>query len=214
MKKLIVLISILTIPVSFISAQLEDIDPDYLNTLNKRAGKIVDALNIKNKGQDERVKEIIVIQYYELSKIHDSRDAKLKELKGLEGGAKEKAKQQIQTGTDASLYKLHASFLAKLSAELSQDQVEQVKDGMTYGVVKHTYTGYLNLLPKLTDEQKRYIYANLVEAREFAMDAGSSKAKHAWFGKYKGRINNYLSQAGYDLKKAEDDLKAREEKSK
>jgi hypothetical protein len=33
------------------------------------------------------------------------------------------------------------------------------------------------------------------------MDAGSSDEKHKWFGKYKGRINNYLSSRGYDLKK-------------
>ncbi|MNR53744.1 hypothetical protein D3C85_1738080 [compost metagenome] len=33
------------------------------------------------------------------------------------------------------------------------------------------------------------------------MDGGSSKEKHAWFGKYKGRINNYLSKEGYDLTK-------------
>jgi hypothetical protein len=44
----------------------------------------------------------------------------------------------------------------------------------------------------------------LVEAREIAMDCGSSEEKHYWFGKYKGKINNYLSAEGYDLKKAEE----------
>ena len=33
------------------------------------------------------------------------------------------------------------------------------------------------------------------------MDAESSNKKHEWFGKYKGRINNYLSAAGYNMKK-------------
>jgi hypothetical protein len=33
------------------------------------------------------------------------------------------------------------------------------------------------------------------------MDAESSEKKHAWFGKYKGKINNYLSAEGYDMKK-------------
>ena len=47
----------------------------------------------------------------------------------------------------------------------------------------------------------------LVEARELAMDGGSSNEKHAVFGKYKGRINNYLSKAGYDLKKGEENLR-------
>jgi len=80
---------------------------------------------------------------------------------------------------------------------------------MTYGVVPNTYKRYLELLPSLTDEQKRTILANLLEAREYAMDAGSSEEKHALFGKYKGKINNFLSAAGYDLKQAEKELAAR-----
>jgi hypothetical protein len=38
------------------------------------------------------------------------------------------------------------------------------------------------------------------------MDAGTSKEKHAWFGKYKGKINNYLSAEGYNMKLAEKNL--------
>jgi hypothetical protein len=41
------------------------------------------------------------------------------------------------------------------------------------------------------------------------MDGGSSEEKHALFGKYKGRINNYLSAQGFDLKAAENELAAR-----
>jgi hypothetical protein len=37
----------------------------------------------------------------------------------------------------------------------------------------------------------------------FALDASSSNKKHEAFGKYKGRINNYLSKRGYDLVKRE-----------
>ena len=33
------------------------------------------------------------------------------------------------------------------------------------------------------------------------MDAENSNKKHEWFGKYKGRINNYLAKRGYDLVK-------------
>jgi hypothetical protein len=41
------------------------------------------------------------------------------------------------------------------------------------------------------------------------MDAESSDKKHAVFGKYKGRINNYLSAEGYDLKKATEEWQQR-----
>jgi len=210
MKKQIILLVLLFVITTGLSAQLENIDPEYLKTLNSRANKIVQELSLTDSAQASRVQEIIVIQYYELSKIHDFRNTKLEEVKKLEDGAKEKEKNQVQTETDARLYKLHMEYLAKLSSELTQNQVEKVKDGMTYGVVERTYNGYLTLLPNLTNEQKRFIYKNLVEAREFAMDAGSSDEKHAWFGKYKGRINNYLSAAGIDMKKAEEELKARQ----
>lgn len=56
------------------------------------------------------------------------------------------------------------------------------------------------MIPSLTDEEKAQILAWLEEARELAVDAESSNKKHGVFGKYKGRINNYLSKRGYDLK--------------
>ena len=88
-----------------------------------------------------------------------------------------------------------------LSAHLTSAQVDQVKDGMTYGVLQVTYKGYNDMIPTLTSPQKEQIMSWLIEARELAMDAESSEKKHAAFGKYKGRINNYLSAAGYDLQK-------------
>ena len=178
-------------------AQPDGIDPDYLKTLTDRSDKIVSVLGIEEPMCRHRVQNLIINQYYELSKIHDARDARLKE-------ADEAKQESIRKEADASLYKLHAAYLAKLEVELTHEQVDMVKDGMTYGILKHTYQGYLSLLDDLTEEQKRFILANLLEARELAMDAGSSEEKHAWFGKYKGRINNYLSKEGYDLKKAEE----------
>ncbi|HEY0944737.1 MAG TPA: DUF3826 domain-containing protein, partial [Opitutaceae bacterium] len=68
---------------------------------------------------------------------------------------------------------------------------------------------YCDMLPDLTDPQRAQIKAWLAEAREYAMDGGSSDEKHKWFGKYKGRINNYLAAAGYDMKQAERELAAR-----
>ena len=114
---------------------------------------------------------------------------------------------------DAANLKLtdaHRRFVARLSVELTPEQVDKVKDGMTYGVVGITYKRYLELFPSLKDEEKREMLANLIEAREYAMDAGKSEEKHAIFGKYKGRINNYLSKAGYDMKQAEKNLAEKE----
>ena len=79
-----------------------------------------------------------------------------------------------------------------------------MKDGMTFGVVKVTYDSYLDMIPTLKEDEKTQILAWLVEARELAMDAESSKKKHETFGKYEGRINNYLAARGYDLQAERD----------
>jgi len=96
---------------------------------------------------------------------------------------------------------LHNGFVAQLKARLTEEQVDKVKDGMTYNVFPLTNKAYQDMIPSLTATQKGKIYNWLKEARELAMDAGSAEKKHAVFGKYKGRINNYLSAEGYDVKK-------------
>jgi len=179
--------------------------------INRRAEKIVATLGLADSAQDARVRAIIARQYRDLRGIHDARDAKIKSAKGGAGPTtKAAAEAEIKSAKDAAdtrLKQLHREYVSRLSGELSPEQVEQVKDGMTYGVLPLTYGVYVKMYPDLTKEQKQKIKDWLADARELAMDAGSSQEKHAWFGKYKGRINNYLSGAGYDAKAAERNLK-------
>lgn len=189
-------------------------DEEYIKVITQRAEKIVKTLDIANSEKYTRVRDVISGQYRQLGMIHDAAEAKInavKEQKELAEEAREKQISEIQTETDAQLDRLHKEFLQKLSADLSHGQIDKVKDGMTYGILPITYKGYVDMIPELTPEQKKQIMDWLLEAREHAMDAGSSEKKHWWFGKYKGRINNYLSAAGYDLKKAGEDWKKRRE---
>ena len=180
-----------------------DQEAAYTKTINQRAEKIVATLDIKDAAKASKVQSIIADQYRNLSNIHADRDSQVKTVKA-KGESKEVtdvAVKKIEDDAQVKLNKLHASYIDQLSAHLSNEQVVKVKDGMTYSVAPNTYNGYLDMLPTLNAEQKSQIMNWLVEAREHAMDAETSEKKHAWFGKYKGRINNYLSAAGYDLKK-------------
>ncbi len=182
----------------------------YLRTINERATKIVTALGLAETAKSNRVHEIIVQQYRGLNDIHWVRDVEIGEMKAKFADDKTAANTAIESArakTKSKLEKLHAEFLAKLSAELSPEQVDKVKDGLTYGVAPLTYGVYLKMYPELTAEQKAQLKTWLNEARELAMDGSTSEEKHAVFGKYKGRINNYLSKAGYDAKKGEANLK-------
>jgi hypothetical protein len=179
-------------------------DPEYVKVTNERAAKIVEKLALNDKQKETAVTNIIAQQFRDLSKIQDGRDAEIKKIKDDSNLAKGKQNEKIdkvKANADKSIDKLHKAYLKKLGTQLNEAKITEVKDGMTYGVLPITVTAYNDMIPTLTEVQKKYIYDALVEAREHAMDGGSSKEKHAWFGKYKGRINNYLSKEGYDLTK-------------
>ena len=181
----------------------ENRDTKYVETIINRSRKIVDKLGLTDVKTAENVCNVIANRYFELNDIYEIRDAKVKKVKesDLTGEAKKEATKAAENEKDAALYRSHFAFPAALSLFLDEKQIEAVKDGMTYGVVKVTYDSHLDMIPTLKEEEKAQMYAWLIEAREFALDAENSDKKHAAFGKYKGRINNYLAKRGYDLKK-------------
>lgn len=196
----------------------ESRDPKYVASIVGRSEKIVDKLGIADVKQAQEVCNIIANRYFELNDIYETRDAKVKEIKdlGTTGEAKSNALKAAENEKESALYRSHFAFPAALSLVLTPEQIEAVKDGMTYGVVKVTYDSHLDMIPSLTQEEKAQIKAWLIEAREFAMDAENSNKKHEAFGKYKGRINNYLAKRGYNLTKEREEwykrIKAREAK--
>lgn len=177
---------------------------DYIKVVTERSNKIVTAAGITDSLKFKKVRDIVAAQYSDLNTIYDARKAKANEIKTQMPDDKTGANAKIAL-VDSDVVKqvkvLHTSYLKKLNKELTADEVDKIKDGMTYRVYPLTYAAYQDEIPNLTDEQKSKIKNWLLEARENAIDAESSEKKHAWFGKFKGRINNYLSAQGYDMKK-------------
>jgi hypothetical protein len=179
-----------------------DQDPAYTRVITGRADNIVKTLGIAEEAKRTRVRDIIAGQYRGLNAIHTQRD---KDVEAAVKAASDKASKEsqakgIREQADLRVKQLHQDFLTRLTSELTPGQMDQVKDGMTYGVLPVTYKAYLAQVLNLTDIQKERIMAFLVEARELAMDGGTSEEKHQWFRRYKGKINNYLSAEGYTLK--------------
>jgi Spy/CpxP family protein refolding chaperone len=165
----------------------EDVEAGYTRAIEGRTTDILALLEITNPVVKVKVHDIIMAQYRSLRAWHDVNDAKLKAAR-----SDTNATAQIRR----SLKSVHDEFIAKLSAYLTPEQVEKVKDKMTYGKVQFTYAGYLAAYPDLTEENKQKIFELLKQAREEAMDGGSSDEKTAIFQRYKGKINNYLSKQG------------------
>src|ERR1035437_8898053 len=179
-------------------------DSNYTLVITKRAEKIVNVLNINDSVKYKRVRNIIVDQYRSLNSIHDGYNAQVKAAKLQAGDDKTTltAKTKLlDNELEDKINELHTVYISKLGETLTAGQIDMVKDGMTYNILPLTYTAYLDEVPALTEPQKAQIKVWLIEAREHAIDAESSEKKHAIFGKYKGRINNYLSAQGYNMKK-------------
>jgi len=179
-------LSLITSFAQTVALKTEGQDPQYVETIKGRAQKIVDGLQLTDAKKAENVRNIIANRYFLLNDIHAKYD------------------KNQQDAREAELYKHHFELASALALYLNEEQIDAVKDGMTYGRLKRDYHAQLEMIPTLTDEEKAQILIWLKEAREYAMDAADSKGKHFWFDKYRGRTNNWLSARGYDLKKERD----------
>ena len=176
-------------------------DPKYVETIMQRSKKVTDALNISGTEKGEQVLNIVANRYFKLNDIYAERDSLKAVAKTMTGEEKKRKMEYAEILKDQKLYKSHFGFIADLSVYLTDAEVETVKDVLTYNVVNVTYKAQCDMIPTLKEEEKVQILAWLKEGREYAIDAESSKKKHEAFGKYKGRINNWLSKRGYNLTK-------------
>ncbi len=193
------------------SAQLVVLNDDgrdsaYVENIKGRAQKIVDGLQLTDQKQARAVRNIIANRYFLLNDIHEACAKKKQYAKdSIQGkGHRQRIMESAERRRDAELYKHHFELSSALALYLTDDQIDAVKDGMTFGRLKRDYQATQDMIPTLTDFEKQQILIWLKEAREYAIDAADSKGKHFWFDKYRGRTNNWLSSRGYDLKKERD----------
>ena len=178
-------------------------------TLDKHTKPILDALKLDNGEQEAKVREIMAAQFAALNAWHAQNDAQIKSLWSEFDKARSKQDETNANGTLAkidgvygSFKPQHEKFLRELSAVLTPEQVETVKDALTINKVKITFNAYGEIFHGLTEEQKAFILKNLKAAREEAIDAGPMTEKSAFFKKYKIKIEAYLTAQGYDVKQS------------
>ena len=175
----------------------------YATTIENRVVDILKTLNLADPTKSNALHDALVAQYHELRVRDAAIDTRLK-VDGKEVNYENRAAQLA-----AQSKPLHDQFLTKLAASLTPEQVEQVKDLMTYNKVKVTYDAYCAIVPGLNDAEKAKILELLKAAREEAMDGGSAPEKSAIFQKYKDQINSYLDAQGHDTAKAFKDWAAK-----
>jgi hypothetical protein len=179
----------------FTAAELEAV---YTANITKRADNVLSLLQLTDEAKAKRVHDAIVAQYRSLRARDEAMDTMFQSLSKNAPG--------IETNRAAILKvlsrQLHEQFLARLAADLTPEQIDVVKDRMTYNRLKMSYDMYLAMLPKLTEAEKGRILATLKVAREEAMDGGTADEKAEIFERYKREINATLQASGHDVAKA------------
>jgi len=165
----------------------EQIDAQYTESLNKRADKIVDALNLTDNAAKSKVHDTLVDHWRSVKAYHDEHPDKLVTVEGM--------KAKIPDPADPDVKAIHAKLLAGLSS-LSPEQVTVVKDELTIGKLAFTYKGYESIVPDMSDADKAFVRQQLTLAREEAVDARDTDAKSAVFKKYKKVIQQYFNDHG------------------
>lgn len=177
-------------------AQQADAEEEYRQTIRKRSADIVARLQLGDPDKEQKVQKILEDHY---PKLRDWHDANLGRIKDLEKQAAQASSAGDATRADElkaqiaqvkqTLRPLHDGFLERLGQVLTPDQVDGVKDQMTYNLANLRMETIAKAKLGLTPDQERQIREILLAAREEAMDAGSAEEKHAAFRRAMGRVN-------------------------
>lgn len=163
-------------PVRFKMMDTSDKDPEYVKTIMGRAKKLTDEMGFSGTTKGDNVYNLIANHYFTLNKIYeDNVDVKGK------------------------IYDYHFDFVANLESVCTPEEVDKIKDILTYNVRQVKYDAQIEMIPTLNVQEREQLMTWLKEAREYAICAKGSKEKHALFKKYMGRFSNWLSAKGYNM---------------
>ena len=177
-------------------------DDDARAKIEAKAQRVVDALKLDDPAKSAKVKTIASDWLAVMTSWHKEHDAKLAELWAQWSKARavvpkdefpgEVIAHQIDD-VYASLKPAYDDYLNRLSAELSAEQIDALKEhwsrspGMT-----RTYNAYLEIVPDLTDKDKEVIKSRMLQAREAAMLTDSDKEIVSIYKRYKVKVEQYV----------------------
>lgn len=172
-------------------------DPDHLVVAEKRTDGIMNELKLEDAEKKARVKQHIVNFIVAIKNVHEAKPALPAEEKQTKLAA---AKQALYAGIEAE--------------KLTDEQQTAIKNGLSANRIRIEYNAFLDLIPQLTDAQKSHIKSELLGAADEAVVLNSGEEKLQLFMKRRGRINNYLSKEGYDLKQLSQERNARNQRQR
>lgn len=170
--------------------------------VDSKSTRLVGALKIEDATKAARVKAMVGEWYVTLWQWHEKHDAQLKDLWTQWNRARavvpkdEFPGEVIAYRIDdlyASLRPSYAAFIEKLSAELTAEQIDTLKETWSRSPgMKRTYNAYLEIVPDLSEEQKQVIHSRMLRAREDAMLTDADGEIVNIFKRHKVKVEAYV----------------------
>jgi len=186
------------------AATPDELEAIYTQAIEGRAQDIIESLELGEVAASPKVRAAI-IGFYRALRARDAVADSYLESQGMDTSFDNPERIKLIEPVSRQLTSL---FQATLTAYLTPEQIEIVKDKMTYNKVNVTYDAYCEIIPNLTDKEKAMIVQKLKVARDEAIDSGSADEKHAIFETFKEQINAQLTANGHDVQKAFEDWAA------
>lgn len=178
------------------------VDAALQKRVDAKAAKLVDALRLEDAAKATRAKAILGAWCITLANWHSAHDAELNDLWKQWSAARavvpkdEFPGEVVATKIDAvyaGLKPEYQAFLEKLSAELTPEQVDAIKEAWSRSPgMARTYNAYLEIAPDLTEEQKKVIHDRMLRAREDAMLTDADKEIVNIYKRHKVKVEQYI----------------------
>jgi hypothetical protein len=192
----------LALSCSAFPASVSAADEPTQKRADAKATRLLNAIKLDDPAKADRAKGILSDWYVTIWAWHQEHDPKLKELWTQWNQARavvpkdEFPAEVIAHRIDdlyASLKPGYQAFIAKLSTELTPEQVDALKETWSRSPgMKRTYNAYLEIVPDLNDEQKKVIHDRMLIAREDAMLTDADKEIVSIYKRHKVKVEAYV----------------------
>jgi len=144
--------------------------------LEKRVTGMVDDLKMNDAAKNARLRAVLMADLKAVREAHNAGFAPAKNVR-----------EELNAG---------------LTANLTPEQIDAVKEELTHGQAKRTFDTYHQIIPELTAEDDKFILAKLNAAREEALDVKNVEELGPVFEPYKTEIEKYITAHHRDWKTA------------
>jgi len=170
--------------------------------IDAKTTRLLDNLKLEDNAKAERVKTLLGSWFVTMWAWHQENDPKLKELWSQWNQARavvpkdEFPAEVIAHRIDdlyATLRPAYQAFLGQLAVELTPEQLDVLKETWSRSPgATRTYHAYLEIVPDLTEADKKVIHDRLLLAREDAMLTDADKEIVAIYKRHKVKVEAYV----------------------